>query len=172
MIRYTHFQFCPKCGSRKIEKMGENGIRCRRCAYLYYHNCAAAASALLKMPGGKILLIRRDSAPKRGYYDLPGGFVEYGESFETALAREIREELRVEITGLRYFASVPNRYPFQGVTYFSTEVCFLCRPLHPRRIQCGEEVSGIAVVEPEKVDLRTIAFPSARTLIRKYRSTS
>ncbi|MFA5771443.1 MAG: NUDIX domain-containing protein [Thermoplasmata archaeon] len=41
---------------------------------------------------GKILLIKRKNPPFKGYYALPGGFVEYGESTEDAVVREIKEE--------------------------------------------------------------------------------
>lgn len=51
---------------------------------------------------GKVLLVRRARSPARGFYSLPGGRVEFGESLHTALHREIDEEtgLRVEILGL------------------------------------------------------------------------
>src|SRR6201991_523407 len=51
---------------------------------------------------GKILLVRRARSPARGFYSLPGGRVEFGESLHTALHREVDEEtgLRIEILGL------------------------------------------------------------------------
>jgi 8-oxo-dGTP diphosphatase len=51
---------------------------------------------------GKILLVRRARSPAKGFYSLPGGRVEFGESVHAALAREIDEEtgLRIEIVGL------------------------------------------------------------------------
>jgi 8-oxo-dGTP diphosphatase len=51
---------------------------------------------------GKILLVRRARSPGKGFYSLPGGRVEFGESLHTALHREVDEEtaLRIEIVGL------------------------------------------------------------------------
>ena len=51
---------------------------------------------------GRVLLVRRARSPGKGFYSLPGGRVEYGESLHTALAREVDEEtgLRIEIVGL------------------------------------------------------------------------
>jgi 8-oxo-dGTP diphosphatase len=50
----------------------------------------------------KILLVRRARSPGKGFYSLPGGRVEFGESLHTALHREVDEEtgLRIEIIGL------------------------------------------------------------------------
>jgi 8-oxo-dGTP diphosphatase len=51
---------------------------------------------------GKILLVRRARAPGLGLWSLPGGRVEFGESLEIALRREVMEEtaLQIEIGGL------------------------------------------------------------------------
>jgi 8-oxo-dGTP diphosphatase len=51
---------------------------------------------------GKVLLTRRARSPAKGFYSLPGGRVEFGESLHQALAREIDEEtgLDIDIVGL------------------------------------------------------------------------
>ncbi len=51
---------------------------------------------------GKVLLVRRARSPARGFYSLPGGRVEFGESLHQALAREVDEEtgLKIDIIGL------------------------------------------------------------------------
>jgi ADP-ribose pyrophosphatase YjhB (NUDIX family) len=51
---------------------------------------------------GKVLLVRRARSPARGFYSLPGGRVEFGESLHTALHREVDEEtaLRIQIVAL------------------------------------------------------------------------
>jgi 8-oxo-dGTP diphosphatase len=51
---------------------------------------------------GKVLLVRRARSPGHGFYSLPGGRVEFGESLHTALTREVDEEtgLKIDIVGL------------------------------------------------------------------------
>ena len=51
---------------------------------------------------GKVLLVRRARSPAKGFYSLPGGRVEFGESLHGALLREVDEEtgLKVDILGL------------------------------------------------------------------------
>ena len=62
---------------------------------------------------GRILLVRRGSDPYEGYWALPGGFVEVGETLETAAVREAGEEtgLEVEIVRLVGVYSDPGRDP-------------------------------------------------------------
>jgi 8-oxo-dGTP diphosphatase len=61
---------------------------------------------------GKVLLVRRARSPGKGFYSLPGGRVEFGESLHAALHREVDEEtaLKIEIAGLAGWREVvPGR---------------------------------------------------------------
>jgi len=64
------------------------------------HPQLAVSAAIFR--DGKILLVRRAKSPARGFYSLPGGRVEFGETLHTALHREVDEEtaLKIEIIGL------------------------------------------------------------------------
>ena len=57
---------------------------------------------------GKILLVRRAKSPAKGFYSLPGGRVEFGETLHTALHREVAEEtaLKVKIVDLAAWREV------------------------------------------------------------------
>ncbi|RLF67488.1 MAG: ADP-ribose pyrophosphatase [Thermoplasmata archaeon] len=61
----------------------------------------------------KILLVRRGKDPFKGYYALPGGFVEYGETVENAVVREVLEEtgIKTRVKELLGVYSDPNRDP-------------------------------------------------------------
>jgi ADP-ribose pyrophosphatase YjhB (NUDIX family) len=64
------------------------------------HAQLAVSAAIFR--DGKVLLVRRARSPAKGFYSLPGGRVELGESLHQALAREVDEEtgLAIEIVGL------------------------------------------------------------------------
>ena len=64
------------------------------------HPQLAVSAAIFR--DDKVLLVRRARSPAKGFYSLPGGRVEFGESLHTALHREVDEEtaLRIEIIGL------------------------------------------------------------------------
>ena len=64
------------------------------------HPQLAVSAAIFR--NGKILLVRRARSPAKGFYSLPGGRVEFGETLLAALHREVDEEtaLQIEIVGL------------------------------------------------------------------------
>jgi 8-oxo-dGTP diphosphatase len=72
------------------------------------------------------LLIKRKNNPYKGFWALPGGFIEYGETVEHAAIREAREEtgISVDINGLVGVYSDPDRDP-RGHT---VSICFLAQP--------------------------------------------
>ena len=64
------------------------------------HPQLAVSAAIFR--DDKILLVRRARSPAKGFYSLPGGRVEFGETLHAALHREVDEEtaLKIEIAGL------------------------------------------------------------------------
>ena len=64
------------------------------------HPQLAVSAAIFR--DDKILLVRRARSPAKGFYSLPGGRVEFGETLHVALHREVGEEtaLKIEIAGL------------------------------------------------------------------------
>ena len=103
----TH-QFCGRCGERTEHPPGERARRCPRCGLMAYPRVAPAVIVLIRR-GNEALLARGKRFPLP-FYSTLAGFVEPGESLEEALAREVREEVGVEVKDLRYFGSQP--WPF------------------------------------------------------------
>ena len=160
MIEYTRFVFCPRCGVAALEKHRKNAMRCTECGYVFFHNNAAAAAAIIEYDDGVVITVRGHD-PHKGKFDLPGGFVDYNESLETALKREVREELGVDITIDRYLGSFPNRYEYKRVVYFTTDVVFVCRLSDPNAtITANDEIERWEVVAKESIPFDRFAFAS------------
>jgi 8-oxo-dGTP diphosphatase len=77
-----------------------------------YKSPALTVDAVI-VKDGQVVLIKRKSEPYQGQYALPGGFVEYGETVEAALRREVLEEtgLIVDVRSLVGVYSDPRRDP-------------------------------------------------------------
>ena len=167
MLPYTKFHFCPRCGKERIEESGENSLRCLDCGFLYFHNCAAAVAGIIQTGKG-IILTERAAEPRKGCYDLPGGFVFYRESLEDALSREIKEELNLEIPHWQYLGSFPNVYPYRDVTYFTTDAIFVAAISDLSGIKTDKEIAQVVFVNPQEINWNQIAFDSIKRGLKKY----
>ncbi len=117
--------------------------------------------AILSDPTGHVLITKRpDTAMLGGLWEFPGGKVETGEGDEVALAREIREELGVDIGGLRLFHTLRHTYSHFKITlaaYIGTITDGVPRPL-----------SAVDMKWVPLTDLSRFPFPKAnRDLTRK-----
>ena len=170
MKSFTQFKFCPRCASPEIEVYMKNAIKCNACGYVYFHNTAAAVAGIIEI-GEKVLLVKRAHEPQKGFFDLPGGFVDYKESIDTALVREVKEECNLDIVDLRYFGSFGNSYHYCGVEYFTADTFFLCRPMNAEKLALSKENSGSVITDIASVDMNTMAFESIRAALEKYKRT-
>ena len=97
--------------------------------------------------------------------DLPGGFVDPGETAEEALTREIKEELNLEISGYRYILSSPNEYPFGGFTYRTLDLVFECSVGNMEDIKAADDVSGYRFINIHEVNPDEIGLKSIRNIV-------
>lgn len=66
---------------------------------------------------GKFLLLQRQGSHGAGTWSLPGGHLEFGESFEDTARREVKEETGLEITNLRFGAVTNDNFTSEGKHY-------------------------------------------------------
>jgi NAD+ diphosphatase len=108
--------FCPRCGERTTRIEGEWGKRCPRCRYEHYPHLHPATIVLVR-DGNRVLLTRKAGwAPNR--YALVAGFVDNGESLEACVAREIKEEVGVDVKDITYVGSQNWPFPSQVMIGF------------------------------------------------------
>lgn len=121
------FSFCPHCGSESFFENDPFSKRCANCGFTFYPNAAAATVAIIVNERNELLCIRRGREPAKGTLDLPGGFVDPGESITDGLLREVREELGAEIASYEFLFSFANLYPFSGHRVHTADAFFRCR---------------------------------------------
>ncbi|RLI82790.1 MAG: NUDIX hydrolase [Archaeoglobales archaeon] len=92
--------------------------------------------------GGGIVLIKRMNEPFKDHYALPGGIVEYGESVEEALVREVKEETGLDVEPYKLVGvySDPNRDP-RG--HF-VSVCFVAIP-RGGELRAGSDAGDVGI---------------------------
>jgi len=105
----TARRFCPFCGARNRALPGQRHRSCPSCGATDWQNPGPAVGVAL-LRGGKVLLSKRAAAPKKGQWDLVGGFVEGGETPEQAAAREVEEETGLRPAGLRLRGAAAGSY--------------------------------------------------------------
>lgn len=86
---------------------------CTQCGFTFYNNPITSNEALV-VKKGKVLLVRRAKAPRKGFWDIPGGFVEGSETPQSSVAREFREELGGHFTPKFILGAYADSYYWQG----------------------------------------------------------
>ncbi len=111
---------------------------------------------------GRVLLARRlPGGPHGGLWEFPGGKVEAGESAAQALARELREELGVEVAVGDALASVDHAYPHLAIRL--TAFWVQLRAGVPRPLHC-QQVRWVAPAEFSRYPMPAADLPIARRL--------
>lgn len=105
--------YCSQCGAPVVRRVptGDSLLRhvCEHCGVIHYHNPRVVVGCVPQWHN-RILLCRRAIEPRRGFWTLPAGFMEIGETTAEAAARETLEEAnaRVEVLDLFTLYSLPH----------------------------------------------------------------
>ena len=114
------WRFCPRCAGNVTWSVDH--LECEGCGAWYWANALPGTQGIL-VRDGRVLLAKRAHDPRKGGWDLPGGFVGETEAPEDALRREFLEEtgLAVEPVEIMRIDVEPyeHRHVF-SVTYIVT----------------------------------------------------
>ncbi len=159
--------FCSHCGSGELRQEippGDNRLRhyCPGCGTIHYQNPNMVVGCL-PIFEGQILLCRRAIEPRKGFWNLPAGYLENGETVEEGALRELCEEAGAEATIIRLHTL------FNLPTVNQVYLFFLAHLASPR-FDGGEESLEVRLFRPEEIPFEEMAFASSAFAIRQYLS--
>ncbi len=156
--------FCSHCGARLAIRVppGDNLPRfvCDGCGTVHYQNPRLIVGCVPEHEG-RILLCRRAIKPRLGYWTVPAGFMENGETLQEAAARESREEALAEVEIGSLLAVVHVLQAHQVHVFFRAS-------LPSASFGAGSESLEVQLVPPEDIPWDALAFPSTEYSLRRY----
>lgn len=134
---------------------------CRQCGYVHYQNPKVVAGAVVRHEG-RVLLCKRAINPRMGYWTLPAGYMELGETIVDAALREAREEAcaEIEIEAVLAVYSIPRLSQVQ--------VIHLARLAKPD-FAAGEESLEVKLFAWDEIPWDDLAFPSVHWALNHFR---
>lgn len=158
------YRYCPVCGGGLEERLLKAGepprLVCQTCGFIFYIDPKLAVIGVVPLNAG-LVLVRRGIDPGYGLWVAPGGFVDAGETLETAVVRETLEEtcLQVEVVRLLNVYSYANSR--------TVVAAYLTRHLGGE-LAAGDETLEARVFDPEEIPWAEIPFNSTRDALREY----
>lgn len=153
------YRFCPFCATALAPRRvaGRRLKACSQCGYVDYQNARPAAGAVIVNEKNEVLLAKRAVPPLKGYWNLPGGFLENDEHPRDGAMREVREETGLVIEPVGFIGIFMGTYndPHQG--FFDTlNVYYFARVRNPE-LTAADDASELRFFPLDA--LPRIAFP-------------
>jgi ADP-ribose pyrophosphatase YjhB (NUDIX family) len=164
-----NFKYCPLCTS-EMNRESELLLTCPDCGFHYYFNPKPCTAVILENSAKKILVVRRKREPFKDMLDLPGGFVDLHENLEQAIEREIKEELGIKATNLRYYLSLIDKYKYTGVEYPILTFVFTGTVPAEEKITPADDVYDPHFIKPEEINIEEVSFESMKQVILTYQT--
>ena len=121
------------------------------------------ATAIIPFPHDKLLLIKRRTLPFKGYWALPGGRVDPGETVEQTIVREVKEETGLDVTLVQKIGEYHEQGVQDGVEYDYYPACFLVKTLGGEMKKQESEIEDIKLFSLNKVP-EPLAFEHAQMI--------
>ncbi len=157
-------KYCNQCGHQVKYQIPQedNALRavCQNCAFIQYENPKVVNACIIEHEG-KILLGKRTIEPRSGFWNLPAGFMENGESTRAGAIREVREELLAEVENITLFGVFNVIQSHQVHVYFRAG-------LVNGEFAAGAETSEAQLFAPDEIPWDQIAFPVGVAALKRY----
>ncbi|MEQ7917886.1 NUDIX hydrolase [Xanthomonas sp. WHRI 1810A] len=156
--------FCSHCGEQVIQRIPEGDSRlryvCEHCHTIHYQNPNIVAGCL-PVWEGKVLLCRRAIEPRLGFWTLPAGFMENGESVEQAARRETVEEACATLRNLQLYTLIDVPHISQVHVFYRAEMLNL-------DFAAGIESLEVRLFDEADIPWSELAFHTVRRTLECY----
>jgi ADP-ribose pyrophosphatase YjhB (NUDIX family) len=157
-------KFCSNCGGAVLSRVppGDSLPRhvCDACGSIHYQNPKLVLGAIPEWEG-RLLLCRRAIEPRYGYWTLPAGFMENGETAAEAAARETAEEAGARVELLEAFSMISVPYVNQVHVFYRARLLDL-------DFKAGVESLEVALFEEAKIPWKDIAFRTVGLTLKHW----
>jgi 8-oxo-dGTP diphosphatase len=127
------------------------------------------ATAIIIFPPNKILLIKRATVPFKGYWALPGGRVDPGETVEQTIVREVKEETGLTVEIMSKVGEYHEQGVQGGVEYDYYPACFLVKTIDGETKKQESEIEEIKLFSLNEIP-EALAFEHAK-MVKDYVAT-
>jgi len=163
MARESEIKYCPRCGTPVTlqERFGKAHPVCPQCEWIHFDDPKVAAAVLVEQDG-RVLLVRRNNEPYRGFWTLPAGFVDAGEDPARAAERECLEETGLSVRVKRVLDVIAGQEHEHGADFVIVyQADVLGGTLTP-----DDDADAVEWFEPS--DLPPLAFSATRKALVRY----
>ena len=157
------YKYCSICGA-ELKKQNGN-LACVKCSFVNYRNPRPTVTGLI-LHKNKLLLTKRARSPFKNWWDLPGGFVERGETAEQALIRELKEETGLDIWGLKFFGTYKGVFHSLSDPFDVLSIVY-CAKSPTGQLQALDDVSESKWFSKNEIPTK-IAFDSNQEIIKDF----
>jgi len=157
-------KFCSNCGAAVVKRVppGDTLARwvCDACGEIHYQNPKVVAGTVPEHEG-RLLLCRRAIEPRYGYWTLPAGFMENGETVMQAALRETLEEAGA-------YVDVGAPFSMISVPYVNQVHVFYLARLRSLEFKPGEETLEVAMFAEAEIPWSQIAFRTVGLTLKRW----
>ncbi len=162
------FGYCPICGSKHFVEKNEKSKKCENCNFEYYLNPSAATAAFILNANRELLVLTRKKEPAKGTFDLPGGFIDIGETGEEGIMREVKEETGLEVIEAKYLFSFPNVYLYSGFNVHTLDLFFLCTVKDFENIKADDDAASWQWIKLDDIHTELFGMRSIRQALLRF----
>lgn len=157
-------QYCKQCGAPVTFAIppGDSLPRhvCQACGHIHYENPRLVVGCVVEWEG-RILLCRRAIEPRHGFWTLPAGFMENGETTAQAAIRETHEE-----AGTRVLIDAP--FAMISIAHINQVHLFYRGRMVDMHFAAGEESLEVELYDPGQIPWDELAFRSVALCLERY----